>query len=130
LKRTPLKRKIYKLKRTPLKRGTSKLKRSPIKKKPTRTKTGFRLVLTPAKYRELVEEVYTRDDFRCRNPRCLTPGFMISAHHRVFRSHGGDDSLENLITLCINCHKAVHGYKLKIISWPYGQTIFEEAAKV
>ena len=32
----------------------------------------------------------------------------------VFRSHGGEDSKENLVTLCECCHKAVHSRNLWI----------------
>lgn len=57
-------------------------------------------------YRKLVKQVYKRDGYKC--VKCglrqnLTP------HHVIFRSHGGEDSLENLITLCIECHNGVHG---------------------
>ncbi len=31
------------------------------------------------------------------------------AHHVVPRASGGDNSLGNLITLCVACHKAAHG---------------------
>ena len=33
---------------------------------------------------------------------------MISAHHIVNKSLGGDDKLSNLITLCFTCHRKVH----------------------
>ena len=29
-------------------------------------------------------------------------------HHKEFRSQGGDDSEENLITLCAACHSLLH----------------------
>jgi hypothetical protein len=32
----------------------------------------------------------------------------LELHHQQFRSHSGDDSAENLITLCITCHASVH----------------------
>jgi 5-methylcytosine-specific restriction endonuclease McrA len=32
----------------------------------------------------------------------------LEVHHRSFRSHTGDDSEENLITLCIECHADIH----------------------
>lgn len=33
------------------------------------------------------------------------------AHHIRFVSEGGDDSLDNLISLCFNCHRKAHdGY--------------------
>ena len=44
------------------------------------------------------------------NPYCRNCGSSdnVSAHHIIFRSQGGDDSLTNLITLCFNCHRKVH----------------------
>ena len=29
-------------------------------------------------------------------------------HHRQYRSQSGDDSEQNLITLCVACHRNVH----------------------
>jgi len=40
----------------------------------------------------------------------------LSAHHIIFRSEGRDDSLENLISLCFDCHRKAHdGYYIKEI---------------
>ncbi|MBZ5653111.1 MAG: HNH endonuclease [Acidobacteriia bacterium] len=32
----------------------------------------------------------------------------MEIHHQTLRSKGGDDSEENLITLCTACHSLVH----------------------
>jgi 5-methylcytosine-specific restriction endonuclease McrA len=32
----------------------------------------------------------------------------LEVHHKEFRSHSGQDSEENLITLCVCCHGAIH----------------------
>jgi predicted HNH restriction endonuclease len=32
----------------------------------------------------------------------------LEVHHKQFRSQSGDDSNENLITLCAACHAGVH----------------------
>jgi 5-methylcytosine-specific restriction endonuclease McrA len=32
----------------------------------------------------------------------------LEVHHKEFRSQGGDDSEENLITLCVECHSVLH----------------------
>jgi 5-methylcytosine-specific restriction endonuclease McrA len=32
----------------------------------------------------------------------------LEVHHKAFRSQSGDDSEENLITLCVRCHAATH----------------------
>ena len=39
---------------------------------------------------------------------------FLSAHHIIFRSEGGDDSVSNLITLCFDCHRKAHdGYYIE-----------------
>ncbi len=32
----------------------------------------------------------------------------LDLHHREFPSHSGDESEENLITLCAECYDAIH----------------------
>jgi hypothetical protein len=58
-------------------------------------------------------QVYARDRHRCTNPVCsrrdLTP------HHLIFRSAGGEDSDENVASLCVWCHlEGVHGGRLRV----------------
>jgi 5-methylcytosine-specific restriction endonuclease McrA len=58
------------------------------------------------KYRQLVIEVYTRDGWKC----CLCKSRrQLSPHHILPRSQGGPDVLENLVTLCVLCHRAMDG---------------------
>ncbi len=40
-------------------------------------------------------------------PMCGTMS-NLEVHHKEFRSHSGDDSEENLITLCTACHASAH----------------------
>lgn len=35
----------------------------------------------------------------------------LSVHHRIFRSAGRRDDVENLIALCVDCHAREHGPK-------------------
>ena len=58
------------------------------------------------------EAMYRRDRWRCRH--CDTT-HNLTPHHIVFRSHGGTDDLDNLITLCLRCHDAVHMGMLEIL---------------
>ena len=60
---------------------------------------------------KLAIEVYTRDNFKCRHCGWRNG---IHAHHLVYKSKGGQDDINNLITLCFVCHEAVHGRKLLI----------------
>jgi 5-methylcytosine-specific restriction endonuclease McrA len=34
----------------------------------------------------------------------------LEVHHRQYRSHSGEDSEGNLITLCAACHRRAHNY--------------------
>lgn len=53
-------------------------------------------------------EALTRDGWRCQ--QCGWIG-NSEVHHQTFRSHGGSNGSENLITLCVRCHEAIHGKK-------------------
>jgi len=61
--------------------------------------------LDPDRYRRLREEVLRRDGWRCQN--CGTAE-DLHVHHQQRRSALGDDAPENLITMCADCHRAVH----------------------
>ena len=53
----------------------------------------------------LRQQVLRRDGWKCQS--CGTMS-NLEVHHNKFRSHSGDDSEENLITLCTTCHARVH----------------------
>jgi len=48
----------------------------------------------------------TRDDFTCQ--KCGKKETILEAHHIVWTTKGGKDSIYNLITLCVSCHEKVH----------------------
>lgn len=59
---------------------------------------------------DLRKEVYERDDFKCR---CCGLGGKfrlptLQVHHIIEVSQGGDNSLENLLTICMSCHTLLH----------------------
>lgn len=58
---------------------------------------------------KLYIQVWQRDGCQCQNPRC-PGGFPIDSapHHIKFRSQGGSDTKQNLITMCIECHGMIH----------------------
>ena len=57
-------------------------------------------------YANAREHALVRDKYICQC--CGKKNCRLEVHHIVFRRNGGSDSLENLITLCEDCHKAVH----------------------
>ena len=56
-------------------------------------------------YRKLREHVLRRDGWRCQVCGSLS---NLEVHHKELRSQSGDDSDQNLITLCVACHSLVH----------------------
>jgi 5-methylcytosine-specific restriction endonuclease McrA len=64
-----------------------------------------RLRLDSTIYDKLRQQVLQRDGWRCQG--CGTRS-NLEVHHKEFRSRGGDDSEENLITLCAGCHSLTH----------------------
>jgi len=60
-------------------------------------------------------KVFARDGWRCAAPGC-TSMQNLHAHHIQFRSAGGDDALENQITLCAFHHlRGVHKGLLRCV---------------
>ena len=70
------------------------------------------LRLPPEEYRKLCQKILERDGWKCQACGLRQ---RLHIHHIVFRSHGGEDTLENLIALCSDCHDAVHRGELEWI---------------
>jgi 5-methylcytosine-specific restriction endonuclease McrA len=64
------------------------------------------LRLDSVSYERLRQQVLHRDAWRCQSCGSM---LNLEVHHKQFRSHSGDDSEENLITLCASCHGIPHG---------------------
>lgn len=54
--------------------------------------------------------ILARDNYQCQN--CKTRDGVFEVHHLVFRSKGGSDEPENLVTLCRKCHRDYHSGKI------------------
>jgi 5-methylcytosine-specific restriction endonuclease McrA len=64
-----------------------------------------RLRLDPERYRQLKMKILQRDGWECQACGSLAG---LEIHHIQRRSQSGDDSEGNLITLCSDCHRAMH----------------------
>ena len=69
------------------------------------TRNTAPLRLDPVSYESLRQQVLRRDGWRCQS--CGTMS-NLEIHHKLFRSQSGEDSEENLITLCVCCHERMH----------------------
>jgi len=58
--------------------------------------------------------VLDRDSHTCRYCKGKSRDSRLVVHHIVFRSNGGSDEAENLITLCKTCHDKVHAGDIKL----------------
>lgn len=56
------------------------------------------------------DEAVKRDDARCR----VCGRLDYAVHHIKFRSMGGDNSVDNLVCLCNECHDDVHAHKIAL----------------
>jgi len=61
--------------------------------------------LDPFAYDSLRQQILRRDGWRCQLCGSMS---NLEVHHKQFRSHSGQDSEENLITLCTQCHDRIH----------------------
>lgn len=64
-----------------------------------------RVRLDSIAYENLRQQVLRRDGWRCQSCGAMS---SLEVHHKQFRSHSGEDSELNLITLCTECHGEAH----------------------
>lgn len=64
-----------------------------------------RLRLDAEAYDRLCWEILKRDCWRCQSCGSMQ---NLQVHHQRFRSQSGNDTEENLITLCDRCHDDEH----------------------
>jgi hypothetical protein len=65
-------------------------------------------------YSNIRELVLTRDKYVCQNCKGKLKDSKLEIHHIIFRSKGGSDASENLITLCKTCHDDLHKGKISL----------------
>lgn len=58
--------------------------------------------------------VLNRDNYTCQYCKGKHKDSKLEVHHIVYRSNGGSDEANNLITLCHTCHKALHDGKIPL----------------
>lgn len=52
--------------------------------------------------------ILSRDNYTCQYCKGKSKNSKLEIHHIIFRSKGGSDEKENLITLCKTCHDDLH----------------------
>jgi hypothetical protein len=59
-------------------------------------------------------KVLNRDNYTCQCCKGKKKSNRLEIHHIIFRSNGGSDEEDNLITLCDTCHTNLHHGNLKL----------------
>ncbi len=62
----------------------------------------------PENWDELRKAVYRRDGWQCQ--KCGAKNTQLCVHHQTPLSVGGSNDMNNLITLCKNCHIDDHSH--------------------
>jgi len=60
-------------------------------------------------YRYFCEYIYNLNDGICAE---CGSNQNLQVHHKVFRSQGGRNTVENCVLLCQVCHSKAHGIKM------------------
>ncbi len=84
-----------------------------------------KLIAKREREREAIEnraKVRKRDGGRC--VACKKVGYT-DAHHIKFRSQGGSDDVSNQVSVCRDCHKAIHGHALRVYGHDAASVRFE-----
>lgn len=58
------------------------------------------------------EAVRHRDNYTCQICKAKGKNVALEVHHIIFKSQGGTDDEDNLVTLCKKCHNDIHTGKL------------------
>lgn len=79
-----------------------------------------KLRLSTRKWQKIRKQCYERDNYTCQKCgiKCVSKdkkmlNKTIQAHHIIPWRISNDDSLENLITYCVKCHRIVENDLLK-----------------
>ena len=64
-----------------------------------------RLALRPEEYGSLRMRVFQRDGWKCQ---CCDSSGNLQVHHLQYRGRLGSDVLDNLVSLCADCHNQEH----------------------
>jgi hypothetical protein len=87
-----------------------KIVRSKLETQKSRVYLDYSEYLSSEVWQKIRDTVLERDGKRCRV--CNRAG-MLNVHHRCYSERWGDESIDDLITLCRKCHELFHGINKK-----------------
>ena len=75
-------------------------------------KKQYKAFMKSREWREMRKRRMEYDDHTCRGcGQCGRPGNELTVHHRNYDRFGGDERLQDLVTLCKGCHGTVEEFK-------------------
>ena len=74
--------------------------------------------------------ILTRDNYTCQHCKGKKKDSKLEVHHIIFRSDGGSDDKDNLITLCSSCHYDLHHNKIKLKLTGKKKTLLKHATQM
>ena len=94
--------------KTFMRKRSSKQKYCSLQCKYDHDKNGFdHYFYTTKEWHRTRSLVLIRDNFTCKSCGSKFKS-KLHVHHLIPKVYGGDESLENLITLCNKCHRKIH----------------------
>jgi hypothetical protein len=82
------------------------LKRTPLKRKPYKIKQVSNKQL---KRNRKLSQIKPPGNGLCQNCKKLPDFRGLAKHHKVFRSQLGNDDYDNILWVCGKCHSRFHG---------------------
>ena len=65
-------------------------------------------------YHNIKAFVLNRDNYKCLSGRKINHSKKLHVHHIIFKSKGGTNAPDNLLTLCETCHGDLHAGNLSL----------------
>jgi 5-methylcytosine-specific restriction endonuclease McrA len=65
----------------------------------------------PDNWDEIRKRVYERDSYTCQ--QCGATNTELHAHHKQPIADGGEHEIDNLQTVCCDCHEELHGFTIE-----------------
>lgn len=97
----------------PVKKCICKYIQFDIQKLQNSSINGLQYQHGPAKgFENIKAYVRSRDNYTCQH--CKKQNVKLHVHHIIFKSKGGTDRPDNLITLCEQCHNDLHSGKIQL----------------
>lgn len=78
--------------------------------------------------KQLKQQILERDNYTCQNPNCEHKTDLLDVHHIDYDKQ--NNSLENFVTLCDNCHMKTNGKNNRQYWTEFYQNIMENKINV